>query len=76
MQTALPCLLFSNRGGDGTSSVQLEGGTDVPMAPPIAYMQHVLLPTLQKLFGVDAQLTVWMHAESWGDWHKVNAWEQ
>ena len=62
MQTVLPCLLFGNRGGAATSSVRLEGGTDVPMAPPIAYMQHILLPMLRKLLGVKAELTVRMHA--------------
>jgi len=47
IQTILPCLLF------GRTKVELEaiGGTNVPKAPQIDYLQEVLFPTL-NLFGV------------------------
>ena len=35
------------------SVVGLRGGTDASMAPPVGYMQHILLPTLRRLFDVD-----------------------
>lgn len=41
----------------GTASVlDLRGGTDAAMAPPVGYMQHVLLPTLRSRLGVRAAL--------------------
>lgn len=33
------------------STLTLRGGTDASFAPPIGYLQHVLLPTLQRLLG-------------------------
>lgn len=33
------------------SCLTLCGGTDASFAPPIGYLQHVLLPTLQRLLG-------------------------
>jgi RNA 3'-terminal phosphate cyclase (ATP) len=32
-----------------SSTLTLRGGTDASFAPPIGYLQHVLLPTLQRL---------------------------
>lgn len=40
------------------SLLQLGGGTDAAMAPPLGYLQHVLLPTLSRLFGITADLQV------------------
>lgn len=40
------------------STVSLGGGTDVPFAPPAAYLQHVLQPTLKRLLGSDVSVTV------------------
>lgn len=39
-----------------TSVLDLRGGTDASMAPPAAYAQHVLLPMLHRLQGVQATL--------------------
>lgn len=36
--------------------LELRGGTDASMAPPVGYLQHVVLPTLAKQFGVRAEL--------------------
>lgn len=33
------------------STLTLRGGTDASFAPPIGYLQLVLLPTLQRLMG-------------------------
>lgn len=42
---------------DGQTSVlELKGGTDAAMAPPVAYADQVLLPMLQKLQGVQASI--------------------
>lgn len=41
----------------GTASeLDLRGGTDAAMAPPVGYMQHVLLPTLRRRLGVRASV--------------------
>ncbi|KAL3157661.1 hypothetical protein ABBQ32_012103 [Trebouxia sp. C0010 RCD-2024] len=63
-QAALPCLFMAHQVSspvgtmpDGRTSVlDLRGGTDACMAPPAAYAQHVLLPMLQRLQGVQASL--------------------
>lgn len=47
IQTALPCLLFSQ----GPTEVVLRGGTNASMAPPIDYFSWVLKPTLER-FGI------------------------
>lgn len=36
--------------------LELRGGTDASMAPPVGYLHHVVLPTLAKQFGIRAQL--------------------
>ncbi|KAJ3413921.1 hypothetical protein HDV05_007289 [Chytridiales sp. JEL 0842] len=50
IQVALPVLLFAGVPSEhGRESVlDLYGGTDVEHAPPIDYIRHILLPTLQK----------------------------
>jgi hypothetical protein len=35
------------------SVVDLRGGTDAAMAPPVGYLQQILLPTLRRLFNID-----------------------
>lgn len=56
MQAALPCLLFAApHPAKEVSTLDLRGGTDAAMAPPVDYMLHVLLPTLRRLFGIDIQ---------------------
>jgi RNA 3'-terminal phosphate cyclase (ATP) len=57
-QTALPCLLLAAPppgaapGAGGASRLELRGGTDASMAPPVGYLEHVLLPSLRRLLGV------------------------
>ncbi|KAF6251744.1 RNA 3'-terminal phosphate cyclase [Scenedesmus sp. NREL 46B-D3] len=54
VQQALPCLLLARQQAASRSTVStltLRGGTDASFAPPIGYLQHVLLPTLQRLLG-------------------------
>jgi RNA 3'-terminal phosphate cyclase (ATP) len=59
-QTALPCLLLgaAAAGGDGVCRLELRGGTDASLAPPVGYLEHVLLPTLRAALGVDAAATL------------------
>ena len=38
------------------SVLDLRGGTDAAMAPPVGYVQHVLLPMLHHLQRVDASI--------------------
>lgn len=45
LQTLLPPLLR----GNGPSTLQLKGGTDVPWSPPLDYLRHVLLPLLHRM---------------------------
>ena len=64
MQAALPCLIMAKESRspselmpDGhTSVLELRGGTDAAMAPPVAYIQQVLLPTLERLQGIKASI--------------------
>eukprot|EP00191_Tetraselmis_sp_GSL018_P021104 CAMPEP_0177581108 /NCGR_PEP_ID=MMETSP0419_2-20121207/1961_1 /TAXON_ID=582737 /ORGANISM="Tetraselmis sp., Strain GSL018" /LENGTH=248 /DNA_ID=CAMNT_0019070107 /DNA_START=112 /DNA_END=859 /DNA_ORIENTATION=- len=55
-QAALPCALYCSAQGTTTAltRMHLTGGTDAELAPPIGYMQHVLLPMLKRLLAVDA----------------------
>ena len=46
----------SDSGSESEWALELRGGTDAAMAPPVGYLQHVLLPSLVKHFGVRAQL--------------------
>ncbi|CAL8469495.1 g9036 [Coccomyxa elongata] len=53
-QAALPCLLFfSPNGGRDTTTLDLRGGTDAAFAPPVGYMQHILLPMLRRLLDIN-----------------------
>jgi len=59
-QIALPCALYSvAEGNEGTELLlHLRGGTDASFAPPVGYLQHVLLPLLQHLQRTTALLTL------------------
>ncbi|EDX01424.1 RNA 3'-terminal phosphate cyclase [Drosophila yakuba] len=52
-QMALPVLLFAGR----SSRLIVSGGTNVAFAPPVEYMQQVLLPNLKR-FGAGFELKV------------------
>ncbi|EIW60648.1 RNA 3'-terminal phosphate cyclase [Trametes versicolor FP-101664 SS1] len=58
LQVSLPCLIFAPSTTGPPSELILRGGTNAPQAPQIDYMQHVLLPFIQKHFGVPATLSV------------------
>ena len=45
-------MTFSN----DVSCVELRGGTDVGMAPPIDYVRYVLVPLLRSKFGIDVEI--------------------
>lgn len=45
VQASLFPLLFAG----GASTVNLHGGTDVPFSPPLDFLQHVLLPSLDRM---------------------------
>ena len=49
LQAALPCALFA---AGGATELTLRGGTDAALAPPVGYLQQVLLPTLQRRLGL------------------------
>jgi RNA 3'-terminal phosphate cyclase (ATP) len=51
-QVALPCVLYA----PVPCTLVLRGGTNATMAPPIDYMQRVLLPVLARQCGVAVQL--------------------
>ena len=63
-QAAFPCLLMAQPSqhpepatpAANTSVLDLRGGTDAAMAPPVGYVQHVLLPMLHRLQRVDASI--------------------
>lgn len=69
-QSILPCCLYAEPGDDScsgrglnveaipTTHVALKGGTDASMAPVIGYLQHVLVPTLLRLFSLRVSLTL------------------
>ncbi|KAL4536368.1 hypothetical protein Ndes2526A_g05897 [Nannochloris sp. 'desiccata'] len=61
-QVALPCLLYSDQQNQEESvennEIQLKGGTDAAMAPPIEYLQRVLIPTLRQHLHIDASLNL------------------
>ena len=57
---ALPVLLFAEDREDkqqssSSSLLQLYGGTDADFAPPVGYLQRVLLPTLRRLWGLEIE---------------------
>lgn len=45
LQSLMPIMAFSN----GETSTEIRGGTNNPWAPPIEYLQEVLLPILTKI---------------------------
>ncbi len=45
LQSLMPVMAFSRE----PVEVELRGGTNNPMAPPVEYFQHVLLPTLERM---------------------------
>jgi len=51
LQSLLPVISFA----PGEVELLLKGGTNNPWAPPIDYIQHILLPTL-KMMGVKAEI--------------------
>ncbi|GBC70577.1 RNA 3'-terminal phosphate cyclase [Candidatus Calditenuaceae archaeon HR02] len=53
LQSLLPILCFA----DGPCEVELRGGTNNPLAPPIDYIQEVLLPALRRM-GVSAEVAL------------------
>ncbi len=42
--------------GATVSHLELRGGTDAAMAPPVGYMQHVLLPLLRAKLGIQLDM--------------------
>lgn len=40
----------------GVSSLELRGGTDADMAPPVAYLTDVVAPLLNRLLGLQLQV--------------------
>lgn len=60
-QATLPCFLFAEGGSsqsESTSLLTFLGGTDAKMAPPVGYMQHILLPLLKQAMGISIELDV------------------
>ncbi|XP_016982538.1 LOW QUALITY PROTEIN: RNA 3'-terminal phosphate cyclase [Drosophila rhopaloa] len=55
-QMALPVLLFAGR----PSRLSVSGGTNVAFAPPVEYMEQVLLPNLKR-FGAGFDLQIQQH---------------
>ncbi|MEM0482081.1 MAG: RNA 3'-terminal phosphate cyclase [Nitrososphaerota archaeon] len=53
LQSLLPVLCFA----DGPCEVELRGGTNNPLAPPVDYIQEVLISALRKM-GVNAEITL------------------
>jgi RNA 3'-terminal phosphate cyclase (ATP) len=63
-QAALPCAVFANPaaagqpGCDSVTRLQLRGGTDASMAPPVSYLTDILQPTLRRLLGLDVTVSL------------------
>ncbi|MEM1923432.1 MAG: RNA 3'-terminal phosphate cyclase [Nitrososphaerota archaeon] len=53
LQSLLPVLCFA----DGVCDVEIRGGTNNPLAPPVDYIQEVLIPALRRM-GVEVELTL------------------
>ncbi|MCS7145638.1 MAG: RNA 3'-terminal phosphate cyclase [Nitrososphaerota archaeon] len=51
LQSLLPVICFA----DGPCEVEIRGGTNNPMAPPVDYIQEVLAPAL-RMMGVEVRL--------------------
>ncbi|KAJ7550319.1 hypothetical protein O6H91_07G094700 [Diphasiastrum complanatum] len=54
LQVCLPILLFA----PNNSELVLKGGTNVSFSPPIDYTKHVLVPLIQKHFGVTVDIEI------------------
>lgn len=52
-----------------TSVLELRGGTDAAMAPPVGYIQHVMLPMLQHL----QQTSIHLDLQRRGFFPRVNS---
>ena len=55
-QALLPCALFAHGGPSAHVTLDLRGGTDAAKAPPVAYLESVLLPTLRRALGIDVSV--------------------
>jgi RNA 3'-terminal phosphate cyclase (ATP) len=53
LQSLLPILPFLDR----KTRIEIRGGTDVPMSPPIDYIRYVLVPLVKKI-GVDMDVEI------------------
>lgn len=53
LQALMPVAVFAN----DSVIVEIRGGTNVPMSPPIEYLQEVLVPSL-KMLGVNVQVNL------------------
>ncbi|GGP20669.1 ribosomal subunit interface protein [Thermocladium modestius] len=53
IQTVLPILAAAGC----ESTIEIKGGTDVPMAPPIDYMANIVIPNL-RLMGIETSIRV------------------
>lgn len=75
LQTILWPLLFA----DGASSVTIEGGTHVPMAPSFEFLEFCFFPALAKM-GVQAEIELLKHGFYPGGGGKLRAviqpWQQ
>ena len=60
LQSALPCCCFGEPGAEGGASTQLvlKGGTNVPFAPQLEYMQEVTLAALRRIFRLDVSMSL------------------
>ena len=53
LQSALPCCCFAAPGGaPARTQLVLKGGTNVPFAPQLEYMEHVTLATMRRVLGI------------------------
>jgi len=57
LQSSLPvCSFPSSMPAHSKTKLTLKGGTNVPFSPQFEYVQHVLLPNLRKLVGLEADV--------------------
>ena len=54
LQSALPCCCF----GAPSTQLVLKGGTNVPFAPQLEYMQEVTLAALRRIFRLDVSISL------------------
>ena len=68
-QIALPVLCFARLQPSDEGSVvnlRLIGGTNAGFSPQIEFTQHVLVPTLRRLCGMDLNVSLIARGGSWG----------